>query len=606
VQSSPAVVGGLVYVGSYDDNVYCLNAATGALVWSYLTGGPVGSSPAVVGGLVYVGSDSPDDNVYCLNATTGAYMWSYLTGGPVGSSPAVSGGVVYVGDHDGSLYALNATTGAYIWSYATGGPMPSSPAVVGGVVYVGSDDWYVYALDATTGAYLWSSWVGGSVPCSPAVANGVVYVGSESDNVYALDATTGIEIWSYKTGSGVGFSSPAVASGIVFVGSDDNKVYALDASTGAFVWSYATGGIVESSPAVANGIVYVCSEDDNVYAFGSALGSVQLTVASAYGSPSPSGTSSYTPGTSVTASVTSPVAGPLGTQYVCTGWTGTGDVPASGTGTSATFNATQNSTITWNWKTQYEVSFAQSGVGSNFTGTVVTIDGSNYNVSALPVSFWYDDGSTHSFAFQSPLVVSAGQYSWNSTTGLSTLQSASINITGPGSVTGNYVSGIHDVVVTEITTSSTWVYQGHAANVSVTVSDIGGFPENVWVTLYYNVTAGESIDAYPVYLNAGQTYTLVFTWNTAGIPYLNYTLTAVATILTGSNTLSNGTITVRLLGDVNGDGRVDLKDIALVARAFGSTPNSPNWNPAADLNGDGIVNMQDIAIVARNFGQQYP
>ena len=56
-------------------------------------------------------------------------------------------------------------------------------------------------------------------------------------------------------------------------------------------------------------------------------------------------------------------------------------------------------------------------------------------------------------------------------------------------------------------------------------------------------------------------------------------------------------------GDINGDGRVDMKDIALVARAFGSTPTSPNWNPAADINGDGTVNMKDIALVARNFGQ---
>jgi endoglucanase len=58
------------------------------------------------------------------------------------------------------------------------------------------------------------------------------------------------------------------------------------------------------------------------------------------------------------------------------------------------------------------------------------------------------------------------------------------------------------------------------------------------------------------------------------------------------------------LGDVNGDGRVDLKDLALVARAFGSTPTSPNWNPAADINGDGTVNMKDIALAVRNFGQQ--
>jgi hypothetical protein len=79
---------------------------------------------------------------------------------------------------------------------------------------------------------------------------------------------------------------------------------------------------------------------------------VQLTVVSAYDSPNPT-SGSYTPETSITASVTSPVPGPVGTQYVCTGWTGTGDVPGSGTGTTVTFTITQDSSITWNWKPQY-------------------------------------------------------------------------------------------------------------------------------------------------------------------------------------------------------------------------------------------------------------
>ena len=104
--SSPAVVGGLVYVGSNDDNVYCLNATTGTLVWSYTTGNLVYSSPAVVGGFVYVGSG--DDNVYCLNAATGTLVWSYQTGSYVYSSPAVVNGVVYVGSGDGKVYALGA------------------------------------------------------------------------------------------------------------------------------------------------------------------------------------------------------------------------------------------------------------------------------------------------------------------------------------------------------------------------------------------------------------------------------------------------------------------------------------------------------------------
>jgi parallel beta-helix repeat protein len=161
-------------------------------------------------------------------------------------------------------------------------------------------------------------------------------------------------------------------------------------------------------------------------------------------------------------------------------------------------------------------------------------------------------------------------------------------------------------LVAAITTNCTWVYQGQTVIINVTVSNFGDSPEDMWVTLYTNVTAGKSIGAYPVYVNAGQSYTLPFTWNIENVPCCTYMLTAVATISTGSNTLSDGNISVRLLGDVNGDGRVDLRDLALVARAFGSTPGSPNWNPACDFYGDGTVNMKDIALVARNFGQHYP
>jgi uncharacterized protein (DUF2141 family) len=135
---------------------------------------------------------------------------------------------------------------------------------------------------------------------------------------------------------------------------------------------------------------------------------------------------------------------------------------------------------------------------------------------------------------------------------------------------------------------------------------MGGSAEDVRVTLYYDIAANKTISAYPVQLQSGQNYTLVFVWNTAWVPCGNYTLTAVVTTPTSSNTFTIGNMVVRLVGDVNGDGRVDLKDIALVARAFGSTPTSPNWNPAADILGTGIVNMKDIGLVARNFGQHYP
>jgi outer membrane protein assembly factor BamB len=267
--SSPAVADGLVYMGSLDGKVYCLNAATGALVWSYTTGASVSSSPTVVNGRVYVGSD--DYSVYCLDASTGAHIWDYKTDGGMGySCPAVAGGLVYVGSLDSKVYCLNAANGAFVWSYKTGASVYSSPAVVGGLVYVGSLDGKVYCLNAVTGAFIWSYETGDKVWSSPAVAGVLVYVGSYDDNVYCLNAVTGAFIWSYETGDKVE-SSPAVASGFVFVGSRDNFFYCLNAGTGAFVWSYETGGWVESSSAVVEGVVYVGSADGHVYAFGSPI-----------------------------------------------------------------------------------------------------------------------------------------------------------------------------------------------------------------------------------------------------------------------------------------------------------------------------------------------
>ena len=66
---------------------------------------------------MYVGSD--DNNLYALNASTGALLWKYATGGNVSSSPAVANGVVYIGSDDYDVYALNAGTGALLWKYAT-------------------------------------------------------------------------------------------------------------------------------------------------------------------------------------------------------------------------------------------------------------------------------------------------------------------------------------------------------------------------------------------------------------------------------------------------------------------------------------------------------
>src|SRR5208283_2321938 len=90
---------------------------TNATLWKFNTGGQV-DSPTVVSGVVYVGSF--DHNIYAFNASDGSTIWSYKTGSVVISRPAVVNGVVYVGSEDHNLYALDAATGLKLWNYTTG------------------------------------------------------------------------------------------------------------------------------------------------------------------------------------------------------------------------------------------------------------------------------------------------------------------------------------------------------------------------------------------------------------------------------------------------------------------------------------------------------
>jgi len=60
--------------------------------------------------------------------------------------------------------------------------------------------------------------------------------------------------------------------------------------------------------------------------------------------------------------------------------------------------------------------------------------------------------------------------------------------------------------------------------------------------------------------------------------------------------------TVTVVSDVNGDLRVDMRDIGICCNCYMFTPESPEWNPNADINKDEVVDMRDIGIACAGFG----
>ena len=99
-------------------------------------------------------------------------------------------------------------------------------------------------------------------------------------------------------------------------------------------------------------------------------------------------------------------------------------------------------------------------------------------------------------------------------------------------------------------------------------------------------------------------FNITFTTNPYGGMLGNYT--AHATSFYYPYLLTAKTkVTVILKGDITGpygvpDGKVDIKDVAKVSKAFGTSPPS---DPKCDLNNDGKVDIKDVAIVSLDFGK---
>ena len=154
-------------------------------VWALRTGDEVYSSPAVHDGRLYVGSS--DQHLYAVDAASGETIWRHRTAGAVTSSPAVADGIVVTGARDRQVHAIDLQTGQKKWTFPTRGDVDSSPAIAGGRVYVGSRDKKLYVLDLKTGKKLDEFQAGRGIEAAPAVGQGVVVVGDTSGAVYCLE-----------------------------------------------------------------------------------------------------------------------------------------------------------------------------------------------------------------------------------------------------------------------------------------------------------------------------------------------------------------------------------------------------------------------------------
>jgi len=187
-------------------------------------------------------------------------------------------------------------------------------------------------------------------------------------------------------------------------------------------------------------------------------------------------------------------------------------------------------------------------------------------------------------------------------------------------------SEVHDVAVIDVTVFPKKVLVMGTITINATVQNQGTNYETFNVTIY----AGNHTLTYPpltvVDLAPGLNVTLTKKWEIYPVrvmifpppwPYPskpmveNLTVRVEADIVAGEEDISDNVYigeTVTIIWcppDVNGDGKIDIRDIASVAKAFGTSTGDPRWDPTVDFNSDGKIDIADIASSARIFGTAY-
>src|ERR1700688_2245935 len=90
----------------YENVLNVKNVGTLVQKWSFDTGSTLGNSLALVDGVIFGGSGN--NNLYALNARTGKELWSFRGYGAEYSAPAVESGRVYFVSNSSHAYALDA------------------------------------------------------------------------------------------------------------------------------------------------------------------------------------------------------------------------------------------------------------------------------------------------------------------------------------------------------------------------------------------------------------------------------------------------------------------------------------------------------------------
>lgn len=271
-------------VGCYDGCLYCFEIRTGVMKWVFNSGAMIKCRVLLTTLSVLFGNYNESSNLWCLNAADGALLWSKKIG-----MKSIYANPVKMNDEsciicslDGTVALVNHLTAKIVWTFDSKAPIFSTPTVFQNShdqfhIIIAAVNGTIYNLNSA-GVSIATYQIDGNVFSSfehfSSSADGKCInflFGSQNRYLYRIeiDETNNFkEVWRVKTAAPIRSipifikREPQLCAAIF---SSDGVVKIINCDNGQLIGQSKINGDVFSTPVIYNGQVFVGSRNNFLY-----------------------------------------------------------------------------------------------------------------------------------------------------------------------------------------------------------------------------------------------------------------------------------------------------------------------------------------------------
>lgn len=262
----------VLYIASADGHLYALEADSGELLWSYLSGAPIVAAASIIENKVIV--VSANGTVSALAIDDGSVLWTFKSNRTVVATPLLDGDQIIIAGFDGKIQAIAHKDGKPGWQQDVKEPVAVQPEQRGQQLFLGTKAGSFFCLDASTGAPIWNYRADGAIVSGATVSANSVFFGTRNGVFHALMTDSGQLIWQSATERAITSKNVVFFDSVLFA-NQNKMLYCLNRDSGELLWRSVVRGTTLASLVVYGDSVLTASREGWLQSFALDTGEAQ-------------------------------------------------------------------------------------------------------------------------------------------------------------------------------------------------------------------------------------------------------------------------------------------------------------------------------------------